>query len=334
MTVLRFTADALSRSRFALSPLAETVAAAAVLHRGEVQPWTRRWAAAAAPAFRAATRAHPLLREVIALTASTRWLPDYITRPPLAGMATRFEDEIAEIASLDDDLVRADLERAGQDTPFRRLPAALTVELDRGDLGPRTAAGLRVMWRSCVEPDWARRRTLLDRDVMARAGLLATDGWAAALEGLHNQVAWVGPDRIRVNHYPGRELSPGPQGLLLVPITFGHGWMGLRNRDQIAVVYPARGTVLHDQPTPDLAALLGPNRAKLLTTLTTPGSPSQLAVQLDLPLGSVGRHLRILLASGLVTRTRVGRRVHYQRSQLGDSLLHHRVLDMTGPCTT
>lgn len=128
VTLLRFTPDALSRSRFALSPLAETVASAVALQRRDVTPWTSRWVDAVQPAFRAATQ-DPLTRGLVALTASTRWLPDYLTRPPLHGMATRIEDELAEIEQTADDTIRADLVRAAED---RQRPDA-----DRAGENPR-----------------------------------------------------------------------------------------------------------------------------------------------------------------------------------------------------
>lgn len=53
MTLLRLSSQALSRSRFALSPLAETIAATRVLDAPTVDPWVARWHAEHAPAFSA-----------------------------------------------------------------------------------------------------------------------------------------------------------------------------------------------------------------------------------------------------------------------------------------
>ncbi|WP_422724262.1 ArsR/SmtB family transcription factor [Kitasatospora purpeofusca] len=91
-----------------------------------------------------------------------------------------------------------------------------------------------------------------------------------------------------------------------------------------AVVYPCSG-VLADgagPPVPKaLAALLGPGRAELLVALDTPKTTSQLVALTGLPLGSVGRHLRILREAGLVLRRRAGRSVLYHRTAAGQVLL-------------
>ncbi len=70
-----------------------------------------------------------------------------------------------------------------------------------------------------------------------------------------------------------------------------------------------------------LAALLGPGRAELLVALDTPKTTSQLVALTGLPLGSVGRHLRILREAGLVLRRRAGRSVLYHRTAPGQVLL-------------
>ncbi|MEO3890795.1 helix-turn-helix domain-containing protein [Nonomuraea sp. B5E05] len=51
-----------------------------------------------------------------------------------------------------------------------------------------------------------------------------------------------------------------------------------------------------------------------------PATTTQLVRQLGLSLGAVGGHLAVLRESGLVTRTRTGRSVHYERTPLGESL--------------
>jgi len=53
VTVLRLSAQALARSRFALSPLAETLGAMRVLLDPCTDPWVRPWHTEHAPTFRA-----------------------------------------------------------------------------------------------------------------------------------------------------------------------------------------------------------------------------------------------------------------------------------------
>jgi DNA-binding transcriptional ArsR family regulator len=73
-----------------------------------------------------------------------------------------------------------------------------------------------------------------------------------------------------------------------------------------------------------------------LIRLDTPKSTTQLVALTGQPLGSVGRHLKVLHEAGLASRRRAGRSVLYYRTPLGDSLvtvrqLSKRCLRKVGP---
>jgi DNA-binding transcriptional ArsR family regulator len=70
-----------------------------------------------------------------------------------------------------------------------------------------------------------------------------------------------------------------------------------------------------------IEALIGPARAGVLVLLETPKSTTQLVALTGQGLGSVGRHLRVLLDARLVQRRRAGRSVLYYRTAAGDTLL-------------
>jgi DNA-binding transcriptional ArsR family regulator len=70
-----------------------------------------------------------------------------------------------------------------------------------------------------------------------------------------------------------------------------------------------------------LGALLGPARAGVLVLLDAPMSTSQLVAVTGQGLGSVGRHLRVLLDARLVERRRAGRSVLYSRTATGEVLV-------------
>ncbi|GAA1428454.1 hypothetical protein GCM10009601_41720 [Streptomyces thermospinosisporus] len=64
---------------------------------------------------------------------------------------------------------------------------------------------------------------------------------------------------------------------------------------------------------------MGRARARVLVLLASPMSTSQLVAVTGQGLGSVGRHLRVLLEAGLVRRWgRAGRSVLYVRTAAGD----------------
>ncbi|GIL27266.1 hypothetical protein NUM_25200 [Actinocatenispora comari] len=87
-------------------------------------------------------------------------------------------------------------------------------------------------------------------------------------------------------------------------------------------LYQARGSLADDlPPRGGVARLLGPGRARVLAEVRTPATSSQLAVALDLSLGTVSAHLATLRQAGVVTRQRTGRSVYYERTPLGDELV-------------
>ncbi|AXK36838.1 transcriptional regulator [Streptomyces armeniacus] len=91
-----------------------------------------------------------------------------------------------------------------------------------------------------------------------------------------------------------------------------------------AVVYPCAGALAEVEraPVPEaLGALLGPARARVLALLDTPKSTTQLVALTGQRLGSVGRHLRVLLDARLIRRRRAGRSVLYFRTDAGETLV-------------
>jgi DNA-binding transcriptional ArsR family regulator len=90
-------------------------------------------------------------------------------------------------------------------------------------------------------------------------------------------------------------------------------------------MYPCSGALAEPARRPaapeTLGALLGPARAAILMLLVTPKRTTQLVALTGQRLGSVGRHLQILRAAGLLERRRAGRSVLYRRSAAGDLLV-------------
>jgi len=89
-------------------------------------------------------------------------------------------------------------------------------------------------------------------------------------------------------------------------------------------MYPCAGVLAQAvrPPVPEaLGALLGPARAGVLVLLESPKSTTQLVALTGQGLGSVGRHLKVLLDARLVQRRRAGRSVLYYRTAAGETLL-------------
>jgi DNA-binding transcriptional ArsR family regulator len=135
---------------------------------------------------------------------------------------------------------------------------------------------------------------------------------------------WLGEGRLQINahDYPPRKIA-GAQ-LLFVPVTPRRGWVSWDIPHRYAVVYPCSGVLAQAEPAsvPEaLGMLLGPARAGVLVLLDTPKSTTQLVALTGQGLGSVGRHLKVLLDARLVQRRRAGRSVLYYRTAAGDALL-------------
>lgn len=317
----QISADTLAGSRFVVSPLAEAVASLMVLERATAaHPGERAWLAAHLPAYRRRRAEEPLSALVVRSALAPRWTADFLTPapvpvPPGQGPPA-FGEELARMRDTPPGRARAELAVA--------LGGPLPARLDRDDLAERAADAVEWVWTHTVLPDWPRRLRVLEADVIARAAQLSHGGWAEALNGMRPGVRWLGESRLQINTYdnPPRELD-GAQ-LLFVPVTPHQCWVCWDIPHRYGIVYPCSGTLAEAGRSPvpaALGALIGPARAAVLVLLASPLSTTQLVALTGQGLGSVGRHLRILLDAGLVRRRRAGRSVLYFRTAAGDVLV-------------
>ncbi|MFD3788101.1 ArsR/SmtB family transcription factor [Streptomyces cyaneofuscatus] len=313
--------DTLAASRFVVSPLAETVASLRTLERAvAAHPRERAWLERWLPAYRRRQAGEPLSARIVRAAFTPRWSADFLTPapvPPPAGQEPdTFAQELARVRATPPERARADLVVALR----RPLPAAL----DRDDLAGRSADVLEWVWTHAVAPQWPARRRVLEADVIARAAQLSRGGWARALDGMRPGMRWLGESRLQINTYdnPPREL--GGAQLVFTPVTADVGWVCWDIPHRYGVVYPCAGALADTgrAPVPQaLGALIGPARAGVLVLLASPLSTTQLVALTGQGLGSVGRHLRVLLDAGLVRRRRDGRSVLYFRTAAGDGLV-------------
>ncbi|WP_340378152.1 ArsR family transcriptional regulator [Streptomyces sp. SS7] len=309
-------ADTLARSRFVLSPLAETFASVKLLQWGVgAHPGEQDWLRAHLPSYRAWLAADPVTGLLIRAGLGRSWIADFLTPTPRDGES--FEEGVARVRAADPAEARAHLRLSVGGPP----PAAL----DRDDLPERAAALLEYVWEAAVRPSWERRRHVLEADVVARTAQVSRGGWAAVLDSLRPGTRWLGESRFQVNAhaYPPREIAGAE--LVFVPVTPRAGWVSWEGRERYAVVYPCAGPLAGDHRErvvpAALGALLGPGRAAVLVLLGQGAlSTTQLVALTGQGLGSVGRHLRVLRDAGLVERRRAGRSVLYSRTAAGEVL--------------
>ncbi|GLY26527.1 ArsR family transcriptional regulator [Micromonospora sp. NBRC 101691] len=317
----------IAASRYAISPLGEAMSALRLCAGQHSVPGLAPWTARVRPAYQRLRREVPAVGALLALLRRGGYNADFI-QPPPAGTGRSFADEIAAVRATPLGQAREELAR---NLVGHRTPPAYALRIFRSpDVVDRLADAVEAVWATLVEPEWPRLRTILERDVVQRAGRLVTYGWGAAVAGLDPRLSWDpgGPfGAIVVADRQPDVYSLGGKGLLFVPTVFGMMINYVEPPWPFALVYRASGVVdLLGPPDPDrppdaLDRLLGRTRAAVLRALAAPATTSQLVRQLDLTLGGVGGHLAVLRDAGLVTRTRTGRAVRYARTTLGDALV-------------
>ncbi|MFF8881950.1 ArsR/SmtB family transcription factor [Streptomyces flaveolus] len=309
--------DTLARSRFVLSPFAETFASLKLLHAGTgAHQGEEAWLHTHLPGYRARLAADPVAAPLVRAALGTSWIADFFC--PTSCIGESFEETVTRVRAIPARQARADL-RVSLGGP---LPAVL----ERDDLPERATALLTYVWDETVRPYWERRRRILEADMVARMAQVSQGGWAAVLDSLKPGARWIGESRLQVNPNarPPREIAAGAD-LLFMPVTPRTSWVSWEGQERYAVVYPCLGVLADDhdrRPVPAaLGALMGTARAGLLVLLGTPMSTTQLVAVTGRGLGSVGGHLRVLLEAGLVQRRRSGRSVLYVRTAAGEVLV-------------
>lgn len=317
----------LTMSRFAISPLWELVQALRLLAgtaRNRDGSVLRPWLARAQDRYQALAREADI--EVVLALQSPGYGVDFLSPVPVA-LSTTIGDLLTQVRLTPLDQAHREVAKALR----RRPPADPRVRriLTSDRVTGYAADVLAAAWQALLEPEWPTLRAILERDVVYRAGQLASRGWAAALAGLDPSLSWQ-HGRIELGRWPQDEDAElGGRGLLFVPSVFL--WPRLAViLDQPwppALIYPARGVAALWQqpgrpgPGTALDRLIGSSRAAILLALEQPASTSQLAASLGQSLGGAGDHLAVLHAGGLLTRARSGRSVLYRRTPVGDALV-------------
>ncbi|MFG2077179.1 ArsR/SmtB family transcription factor [Nonomuraea maritima] len=313
----------LAATRFAVSPLSETVACLRQLgdrDRHAIHlPWLR-WA-------QEILAEEPLhLSHTWPLIVSERlaW-PEFLVPAP-RGAGTSIEEDLEALQRTTAQQVRTSLRRVFGARP----PDAVARLAARPAAGLRAIAGeLRAVHDRLIAPHWSRIRAVLDADVIHRAKRFAAGGAEQLFADLHPDLHWR-DGRLVLEGARWRSeivVDRGPGGLVLMPVALGspHVLIKKRTSTQTTVRYPARGagalwTMGTRAPSRSTVRLLGRARAALLEALRSPATTTDLARALGVTPSAVSQHLGVLRASGLVTRERYGRNVLYMTTALGDSL--------------
>jgi DNA-binding transcriptional ArsR family regulator len=308
--------DVLAASRFATSPLIETINVLGLLASRDPQPWERSWLARYRGAFGARVAADPFSAVLIGTALAGSWLPVALGAAPRPADVS-FDLELARLRAIPASVARADLAWSIGGGP---LPAAL----DIGDPAGAVADLLQWTWDHALRRDWPRRRRIYQADIISRTAVISQRGWGAAISGLSPRVRWLGHGQLQIStrDRPPRDLRGAD--LVFIPGSVRDGRVAWDLPVSYAVIYPASGLLADPAARAAPAALrrlLGATRADILRLLDQPASTTQLVAATGLALGTVGTHLRVLLDARLVDRHRSGATVLYFRTPGGQQLL-------------
>ena len=331
LLVLELDVADLAATRFAISPLCETIRAVALLGRPDPPSANRPWVRWARGELERRPLQLPRLWPLV-VTDVPYW-PEFLVPAP-TGKSPGFDEELAHMSATADEPVRASLPRVFGGRPWPDTAKDL-FERPRESLA-ELAAELAECHDRLIVPHWERMRPVLDADIAYHAGLLAGGGARSLFSDLHPGLRWAEGKLLMTDAEDGldRQVMLGPDGLVLVPSMFiWPEWSVKKSTStQTTLLYPARGVArVWDDLDPrssgqagELAAvesLLGAPRARLLSALRSPATTSALAGRFGVTPGAVSQHLAVLYRGGLVDRQRTGRTVLYQASELGLALL-------------
>ena len=329
-------AERLSRSRFALSRLAELTNGLEVLTHPGRAPFARRWID---ETRRRLDRTK--IGALYDLVGHDYWyVPDFIVPIP-AEYEPSLDDELAAVAATPPEVVRDQLRRAfrigppsngdkalARIGPDRRAP--LPAEIARvlandgaGALAETVADQLRYCWHEALDESWQQMRRVLDDDIRQRALRASREGFAAIVRDVDPRLGWDGTElTLQIAHDVALSAEPG---VVLTPSLFlprPAVWVG--EPGQVMVGYPARGRgQVWSEPTrvPGSTDVLGARRAALLGDLDVPRTTTELAARHLLSPATVSYHLGRMRSAGLVARRPDGHAVRYERTDQASALL-------------
>jgi DNA-binding transcriptional ArsR family regulator len=318
----------LAGTRFAISPLHETLRALPLLANPDRSPVNRPWVRwALAELDRRALR---LPRVWPLIVTDLPYWPEFLFPAP-TGRSPGLDEELVHLCATPDDQVRASLRRV---FGSGRWPDSATDLFERPqETLAEIAAEVADYHERLIAPHWERMRSVLEADISYHAELLAGGGARSLFSELHPGLRWSAGQLLMTDadNWPGDpQITLGPDGLVLVPSVFNWPDWSIKKSTstQTMLLYPARGAATvwgSFQATATGATavelLLGAPRARLLEALCSPATTTALARRLGVTPSAVSQHLAVLHRGGLADRHRSGRTVLYQTSELGLALL-------------
>jgi DNA-binding transcriptional ArsR family regulator len=323
---IRFTAEDLERIqvRPTLGPLAETVKAMSLL-RCPQQPRMpyRQW--------RGQVKGR-LTPQMAAFTALIPPGSKGVDLPMLTGAAATLEQGVQALLAVPREHLLVEIEFI--DRSYKLAASVWEAAETGGQARRQLAAAAVAAHQVLVEPYWTRIHACLQAEHVARLRTLAEGGPDRLLASL--QSPWVRwrPPVLEVLVPADYDVPLNGRGIALVPSVFVGQIPSLhQNPNDPAsmpwlVLPPADGRLeqrhLWGNPRPRgaaLAALVGRNRAAVLSTIADGCSTTELADRVGISLAAASQHASVLRDAGLITTHRQGSAVLHVLTPLGAELL-------------
>jgi DNA-binding transcriptional ArsR family regulator len=328
LLVLELDVADLAATRFAISPLSETVRAVQLLADRETPAVNAPWVRWARNELGWRPLRLPRLWPLIVNGLPTH--PEFLVPAPEVRMP-ELGAELARLRATPAAAVRASLHRVWEGHPWPESARELAAR-PRESLA-EIAAEIGECYDRLIAPHWERIRPVLEADIVYRAGLLAGGGARSLFSDLHPDLHWSGGTLTLTDTDQGPsplKIMLGPDGVVLMPSIFNWPLVSpsRATSTQTIMLYPARGAAtvwesgaLAGGREEAAEALLGAPRVRLLAALRSPATTTALARRLGVTPSAVSQHLAVLHRGGLVDKRRSGRAVLYQTTALGLALL-------------
>ena len=327
LLVLELDVADLAATRFAISPLSETVRAVQLLADRETPAVNAPWVRWARSELGWRPLRLPRLWPLIVNGLPTH--PEFLVPAPEVRMP-ELGAELAQLRASPAAAVRASLHRVWEGHPWPESAKELAAR-PRESLA-EIAAEIGECYDRLIAPHWERIRPVLEADIAYRAGLLAGGGARSLFSDLHPDLHWSGGTLTLTDTDQGSspfKIMLGPDEVVLMPSIFNWPLVSpsRATSTQTIMLYPARGaatvweSALAGGREEAAEALLGAPRVRLLAALRSPATTTALARRLGVTPSAVSQHLAVLHRGGLVDKRRSGRTVLYQTTALGLALL-------------
>jgi DNA-binding transcriptional ArsR family regulator len=309
MLRLRLGVDDLARLRFAPpTPYCELVVSAQVLQQ-PTSPLGRLWR-------KQQGHVPARARQLLACVPAHGVIPDFLAPE----MCTSLDEALEVVRTTPTERLREEL----TETPWQYGSAAWARDLVRGstDALNELCAAMRTYHDVVMGPVWPTIENAAMAELHRRAWQVATLGAAATLNTLHPRIRWH-DQALEIDSPVDADVDLGGRGLRLMPSVWTRPGVALDWRHPTLVYpLPQLDLGLPDAGDDRLAAVLGSTRARVLSTLTSEHTTTELAHAIDISPASASMHAAALRDAGLVTTRRAGRAVRHIVTDLGQTMVH------------